>query len=64
MSDASVPFGQGDETFEMIGPGHTYESVTEKIGSLVLNNEISRGWLLAVGFVLFAAFLMLSSMGI
>lgn len=37
-----------DETFDIIGPGHTYESVTEKISSLVLTNKIYAGWLLAV----------------
>jgi Ni/Fe-hydrogenase subunit HybB-like protein len=40
----------GQETFDIIGPGHTYESVTEKISSLVLNNKFAPGWLLAVGF--------------
>ena len=39
-----------EETFEIIAPGHTYESVTEKISSLVLNNRIAPGWLMAVGF--------------
>jgi molybdopterin-containing oxidoreductase family membrane subunit len=38
----------GDETFEIIGPGHTYESATEKISSLILTNKISPRWLLAV----------------
>ncbi len=33
------------ETFEIIGPGHTYESVTEKITSLVLTSRIAPGWL-------------------
>jgi molybdopterin-containing oxidoreductase family membrane subunit len=38
--------GNGDrETFDIIGPGHTYESVTQKIGNLVLNNKLSYGWL-------------------
>src|SRR5262249_32535175 len=35
----------GEETFEIIGPGHTYESVTQKISSLVLSNQILPGWL-------------------
>jgi molybdopterin-containing oxidoreductase family membrane subunit len=39
---------QDEETFEIVGPGHTYESVTEKISSLVLTNEVSPRWLLAV----------------
>jgi Ni/Fe-hydrogenase subunit HybB-like protein len=40
----------GEETFEIIGPGHTYESVTQKISSLVLNNKILPGWLAMVTF--------------
>jgi Ni/Fe-hydrogenase subunit HybB-like protein len=39
-----------EETFEIIGPGHTYESVTAKISALVLNNKISVRWLGAVAF--------------
>src|SRR5438046_10151465 len=34
-----------DETFEIIGPGHTYESVTDKISRLVLNNRIEKWWI-------------------
>ncbi|MBW3621806.1 MAG: polysulfide reductase NrfD [Armatimonadetes bacterium] len=37
-----------DETFEMIGPGHNYESVTEKISSVVLSRRISVLWLALV----------------
>jgi len=40
--------GERDETFEIIRPGHTYESVTSKIAGLVLNNNISLKWLAAV----------------
>ena len=38
------------ETFDIIGPGHTYESVTDKIASIVLTSKISVAWLLAVLF--------------
>jgi Ni/Fe-hydrogenase subunit HybB-like protein len=40
----------GEETFEIIAPGHTYESVTQKISSLVLSNQILPGWLKLVAF--------------
>src|SRR3954466_5245753 len=40
--------GPSDETFDIIGPGHTYESVTDKISSLILNNRISLRWLAAL----------------
>ncbi len=40
----------GQETFDLIGPGHTYESVTEKISALVLKNPITPRWLMAVAF--------------
>jgi len=39
-----------EETFEIIGSGHTYESVTEKISGLILNNKLDKGWLTGVGF--------------
>ncbi len=39
-----------EETFELMGPGHTYASLTEKISSIVLTRPISRGWLASVGF--------------
>src|SRR4051812_9682142 len=32
-----------EETFDVIAPGHTYESVTEKISSLILSPRISSG---------------------
>src|SRR5262245_48733725 len=32
-----------------MGPGHTYESVTEKISGVVLSNRFPKGWLAAVG---------------
>src|SRR5947207_1866931 len=38
-----------EETFDVIGPGHTYESVTEKIASLILNPRISIRWLAGLG---------------
>jgi len=34
----------------IIGPGHTYTSVTEKISSIVLHRGVGRGWL--VGFAI------------
>jgi molybdopterin-containing oxidoreductase family membrane subunit len=45
---ATLDRGRENETFEIIGPGHSYESVTEKISSLILTNKISTGWSLAV----------------
>jgi putative ABC transport system permease protein len=39
---------RNDETFEMIGPGHSYESVTEKIASMVLTKRVSMLWLVLV----------------
>jgi Ni/Fe-hydrogenase subunit HybB-like protein len=36
---------RNNETFDIIGPGHTYESVTEKIAGIVLHNRLDIGWL-------------------
>jgi Ni/Fe-hydrogenase subunit HybB-like protein len=42
------PVTRDNETEEIIGPGHSYESVTQKIAGLVLTNEVKPGWLIAV----------------
>src|SRR5438874_13120170 len=49
--------GDGDgkeETFDIIGPGHTYESVTQKISGIILNDRVSIRWLM--GLALAATF--------
>src|SRR5947209_17451482 len=38
-----------EETFDVIAPGHTYESVTEKISDLILSPRISIRWLAGLG---------------
>jgi Ni/Fe-hydrogenase subunit HybB-like protein len=38
-----------EETFEIIGPGHTYSSVGAKISDLVLKTPVTIPWLLGVG---------------
>ncbi len=42
---------------DVVGPGHTAHSVTEKISEIVLTGRIGRGWL--VGFLLSASLVML-----
>jgi molybdopterin-containing oxidoreductase family membrane subunit len=37
-----------DETYEILGPGHTYETVTEKIASVVLSPKLDLKWLIAL----------------
>lgn len=39
-----------DETYEIIAPGHTYESVTKKISDIALTDRIDPKWLLACLF--------------
>lgn len=34
----------------IIAPGHTFSTITEKITSIVLNNNIPLGWLMGLGF--------------
>ena len=41
----------------LIGPGHTYGSITDHISSIVLTNRISRGWLF--GFAISFSLMML-----
>src|SRR5687768_9691755 len=47
----------------VIGPGHDYHSVTEKISSIVLTRHTGRGWLIgfAISFVL--VMVLLASIG-
>jgi len=52
------------ETFDVIGPGHTYESVTEKISAIVLNPRLDRTWLLALGFTGSVALLLFMGMAL
>src|SRR3954449_6887206 len=49
----------GAETFDVIGPGHTYESVTRKISSMILSDRVDRGWLMLVGIFGFLTVVMM-----
>ena len=44
----------GSTRLPVIGPGHTYGSVTEKISAIVLERRTSKGWFLgfAISFAL------------
>jgi Ni/Fe-hydrogenase subunit HybB-like protein len=50
----------GQETFDIVGPGHTYESVTEKICSVILTNEVTPQWLALVAFFGLVTLIMLT----
>jgi Ni/Fe-hydrogenase subunit HybB-like protein len=41
-----------DETFDIIGPGHDLESVTEQVIGVVLKDRIRIGWVIFLGFSL------------
>jgi Ni/Fe-hydrogenase subunit HybB-like protein len=45
-ADSRVP---GSRTKDLIEPGHTFASITEKISAIVLTRGTPRGWLLAFG---------------
>ena len=51
--------GQSQSPAPLIGPGHTYRSITEKISAIVLTRTAPKSWLfgLIVGFVLLLLFL-------
>ncbi len=53
------PRGEGEEHSSVIGPGHTYDTVTDKISAIVLTRPYSRGWILgfAASFALMMLFL-------
>jgi Ni/Fe-hydrogenase subunit HybB-like protein len=48
--------GDGRETLEVIGPGHTYASITDKISTIVLTQRTPRWWV--VGFAISFALVM------
>ncbi len=52
------------ETYEIVGPGHTYDTVTNRIGSLVLNKRLSLKWLLGVAFTGALAGMLFTGIGI
>ncbi len=49
------PVAHGTEAHAIIGPGHTFASVTDKIASIVLTRKTRLGWL--VGFAIAFAFM-------
>ncbi len=53
-------FGVSQVPPEIIGPGHTFESVTDKIASVVLTRKTPRGWIvgLFISFSLLMLFLL------
>ena len=43
----------------IIGPGHTFESVTDKISAVVLTRRAPRGWFIAFGLAFTLAMVLL-----
>jgi len=56
-SDHSDEPRQAVETDPILGPGHSFASVTDKISSIVLTEGVKRGWL--IGFLISFALVML-----
>jgi Ni/Fe-hydrogenase subunit HybB-like protein len=54
---ATMPPAEAPTRPPFIEPGHTFESVTDKIGAIVLDQGVRRGWLL--GFTIAFSLLML-----
>src|SRR4051812_367025 len=47
----------------VIGPGHTYGSVTDKISAIVLTRRTPRGWLIGFGIASIGVVILLASIG-
>ena len=52
-----------DPRFSVIGPGHTYGTVTDKISALVLTEKMGRGWWLGFGISFIFAMILFYSIG-
>jgi Ni/Fe-hydrogenase subunit HybB-like protein len=48
----NLPTHDGAETFDVVGPGLNYESVTDKISRIALTDQFSMRWLLLGGLAL------------
>ena len=51
-----------DPTKQILGPGHDYHSVTEKISDIVLTKHTGKGWL--IGFGISLVLVMVLMMGV
>src|SRR5208282_1543197 len=62
MSDAPLNHPEIRRLTPVLAPGHTYESVTEKISDVVLTRPIGIGWL--AGFAVAFSLLMMLTVAI
>src|SRR5258708_7973751 len=53
MSDpqhqAAQSQGHGADFPPLVGPGHTYATVTDKISAIVLTKQLRKGWMFGLG---------------
>src|ERR1700745_4132474 len=59
MDDVSV----GNQKAPVIGPGHTFGSVTDKISSIVLTRPTSTGWFVGFGVAFLVTMMLLYALG-
>ncbi|HVT46978.1 MAG TPA: NrfD/PsrC family molybdoenzyme membrane anchor subunit [Vicinamibacterales bacterium] len=59
MEGSQYPKGDFREPLPLIGPGHSFRSITDKLTSVVLTKHTPKAWFatVAVGFLLFNGFL-------
>ena len=63
MSSAPTNLPRDTETLDVLGPGYTYGSVTDKISSIVLTRKTPRGWWIAFGLTFLVVMVLISAIG-
>jgi len=63
MGTDSLGKSSGPERAPLVGPGHTYGSVTDKISTVVLTGRTPRGWILGFGLSFALALLLFYAVG-
>jgi Ni/Fe-hydrogenase subunit HybB-like protein len=61
--DEQTPTTVGNRQVPVIGPGHTFATVTDKISSIVLTRPVSNGWLVGFGVMFLLTMMLLYAIG-
>src|ERR1700751_1665127 len=63
MADHTEEIAVGNQRAPVIGPGHTFGTVTDKISSIVLTRPTSVGWFVGFGVAFLVTMMLLFALG-